>query len=49
MSYIEIHCGDVLSSVIFIIEGSSRTLIGENGEITVDNKAGDFIFIPFHF
>ncbi len=33
-------------TVIYIIEGNSRTLIGENGEIAVDNKAGDFIFIP---
>ncbi len=33
-------------TAIYIIEGNSRTLIGENGEIAVDNKAGDFIFIP---
>lgn len=33
-------------TVIYIIEGNSRTLIGEKGEIIVDNKAGDFIFIP---
>jgi uncharacterized RmlC-like cupin family protein len=33
-------------TVIYIIEGNSRTLIGEKGEIAVDNKAGDFIFIP---
>lgn len=33
-------------TVIYIMEGQSRTLIGLNGEIVVDNKAGDFIFIP---
>lgn len=33
-------------TVIYVLEGQSRTLIGLNGEIAVDNKAGDFIFIP---
>lgn len=33
-------------TVIYIMEGQSRTLIGLNGEIVVDNKAGDFIFVP---
>lgn len=33
-------------TVIYVLEGNSRTLIGLNGEIAVDNKAGDFIFIP---
>ena len=33
-------------TVIYVLEGQSRTLIGLNGEIVVDNKAGDFIFIP---
>ena len=40
------HMHKDAETVIFIIEGNSRTLIGENGEIAVDNKAGDFIFIP---
>ena len=33
-------------TVIYVLEDNSRTLIGKNGEIAVDNKAGDFIFIP---
>lgn len=33
-------------TIIYILEGNARTLIGEKGEIAVDNKAGDFIFIP---
>ena len=33
-------------TAISVLEGQSRTLIGPNGEIAVDNKAGDFIFIP---
>ena len=40
------HMHKDAETIIFIIEGNSRTLIGENGEIAVDNKAGDFIFIP---
>ena len=33
-------------TVIYILEGQARTLIGLNGEIVVDNQAGDFLFIP---
>jgi uncharacterized RmlC-like cupin family protein len=33
-------------TVIYILEGQAGTLIGANGEIVVDNKAGDFVFIP---
>lgn len=33
-------------TVIYVLEGESRTLIGINGEIVVDNQAGDFLFIP---
>ena len=40
------HMHKDAETVIFIIEGNARTYIGENGEIAVDNKAGDFIFIP---
>jgi uncharacterized RmlC-like cupin family protein len=40
------HMHKDTETVIYIIEGNSRTLIGERGEIAVDNKAGDFIFIP---
>jgi uncharacterized RmlC-like cupin family protein len=38
------HIGS--ETVIYVLEGQSRTLIGLNGEIVVDNKAGDFILIP---
>ena len=38
------HIGS--ETVIYVIEGRSRTLIGLKGEIIVDNKAGDFILIP---
>ena len=40
------HMHKDAETVIYILEGNSRTLIGEGGEIIVDNKAGDFIFIP---
>lgn len=40
------HMHKDAETVIYIIEGNSRTLIGEKGEVVVDNKAGDFIFIP---
>ena len=40
------HRHNGAETVIYIMEGQSRTLIGLNGEIAVDNKAGDFIFIP---
>lgn len=40
------HMHKDAETVIYITEGESRTLIGEKGEIVVDNKAGDFIFIP---
>ena len=29
-----------------VLEGQARTLIGLNGEVVVDNQAGDFLFIP---
>lgn len=40
------HMHNSAETVIYILEGQSRTLIGANGEMFVDNKAGDFIFIP---
>lgn len=40
------HMHKDAETVIYVMEGNSRTLIGEQGEIAVDNKAGDFIFIP---
>jgi uncharacterized RmlC-like cupin family protein len=40
------HMHKDTETVIYIIEGNARTLIGEKGEVVVDNKAGDFIFIP---
>lgn len=40
------HMHKDAETVIYVLEGESRTLIGEKGEIVVDNKAGDFIFIP---
>ncbi len=40
------HMHNSAETVIYILEGQARTLIGVNGEIVVDNKAGDFIFIP---
>lgn len=40
------HMHKDAETVIYVMEGNSRTLIGESGEIAVDNKAGDFIFIP---
>ena len=40
------HMHKDAETVLYIVEGNSRTLIGEKGEIVVDNKAGDFIFIP---
>ena len=33
-------------TVIYLLEGEARTLIGLDGKIVLDNKAGDFIFIP---
>ena len=33
-------------TVIYVLEGQARTLIGLNGEVMVDNQAGDFLFIP---
>ena len=40
------HMHQSAETVIYILEGRSRTLIGPKGEIVVDNKAGDFVFIP---
>ena len=40
------HMHKNAETVIYVLEGQARTLIGPNGEIAVDNKAGDFIFIP---
>jgi uncharacterized RmlC-like cupin family protein len=40
------HMHKSAETAIYVLEGQSRTLIGPNGEIAVDNKAGDFIFIP---
>jgi len=40
------HMHKDTETVIYIIEGNARTLIGDKGEIVVDNKAGDFVFIP---
>lgn len=40
------HMHKNAETVIYILEGQARTLIGPNGEIVVDNKAGDFILIP---
>jgi len=40
------HMHKDAETILYIIEGNARTLIGEQGEIIVDNKAGDFIFIP---
>lgn len=33
-------------TAIYVVEGEARTLIGLNGEVVVDHKAGEFIFIP---
>lgn len=33
-------------TVLFVIEGNPRTLIGLNGEVVADHQPGDFIFIP---
>jgi uncharacterized RmlC-like cupin family protein len=33
-------------TVIYVLEGQARTLIGLHGEVVVDNQAGDFLFIP---
>ena len=40
------HRHNGAETVIYVMEGQSRTLIGLDGKIAVDNKAGDFIFIP---
>jgi len=40
------HMHKDAETILYIIEGNARTLIGEQGEIIVDNEAGDFIFIP---
>lgn len=40
------HMHKDAETIIYVLEGKSRTLIGEKGEIIVDNEAGDFIFIP---
>ena len=40
------HRHNGAETVIYVLEGQSRTLIGLDGKIAVDNKAGDFIFIP---
>ena len=40
------HRHNGAETVIYVLEGESRTLIGLDGGIVVDNKAGDFIFIP---
>jgi uncharacterized RmlC-like cupin family protein len=40
------HMHKDAETILYIIEGNTRTLIGEQGEIIVDNEAGDFIFIP---
>jgi uncharacterized RmlC-like cupin family protein len=33
-------------TVIYVLEGQARTLIGLNGELVVDTQAGEFLFIP---
>ena len=33
-------------TVIYVLEGQARTLIGLKGEVVVDSKAGEFLFIP---
>lgn len=40
------HRHNGAETVIYVLQGQSRTLIGLDGKIAVDNKAGDFIFIP---
>jgi uncharacterized RmlC-like cupin family protein len=40
------HRHNGAETVIYVLEGEPRTLIGLNGETIADNKAGDFIFIP---
>ena len=40
------HRHNGAETVIYLLEGESRTLIGLDGKIVLDNKAGDFIFIP---
>jgi uncharacterized RmlC-like cupin family protein len=33
-------------TLIYVLEGTARTLIGLRGEVVVDNQAGDFLLIP---
>ena len=33
-------------TLIYVLEGRPRTLIGLNGEVAVDHQAGDFLLIP---
>lgn len=40
------HMHKNAETAIYILEGSVRTLIGPNGEVAIDNRAGDFLFIP---
>jgi uncharacterized RmlC-like cupin family protein len=40
------HRHNGAETVIYLLEGETRTLIGLDGKIVLDNKAGDFIFIP---
>ena len=40
------HRHNGAETVIYLLEGETRILIGLDGKIVLDNKAGDFIFIP---
>ena len=40
------HQHNNAETVIYVLEGQARTLIGLHGEVVVDNQAGDFLFIP---
>jgi len=40
------HMHKNAETAIYILEGNARTLIGLNGEVVIDNRAGDFLFIP---
>jgi uncharacterized RmlC-like cupin family protein len=40
------HQHNNAETVIYVLEGQARTLIGLHGEVVVNNQAGDFLFIP---
>jgi len=40
------HMHKNAETAIYILEGNVRTLIGLNGQVVIDNRAGDFLFIP---